>query len=582
MKVLHLPIIICNIASEMVRTLNKVGVKADYMVLDNQKSDWLLTHNNIKFNLQASTLVKNDPGMLKLKRALSDFLLKAIYEYKYDIFHFHYNHSLFSLQLGNFEDLAILKKAGKKIVVSYWGCEIRTKSINSKYPYNTCQNCVINCDEIFGIDKINLFAKYADLKLIHMAEQIEYAPPGTKLVPTPIDTTYWKNSGQIRKDPKDPLKILHSFGNSNARGDIKGTTEILGAISQLKKEGYGLDYLFCDQVPNSQLKPVYEKVDLLIEQLKYGTYGLTALEAMSMGLPVMGHIRSPYRAYFNNEVPIIEANPTNITDVLRGVVKNKDRLVELGQKSREFVIKYHEARKNASKLASLYRDLMKKKPTTVSPISEIKKGIRRGLNIKSLFLVNNGALDDQIVQKEAESLAAEGFQTHALDFAPESIFKGHPLPKKISSFKIHRISYRPSNLIGFGKGRVLIILLNLSKLIFFRQRKMFSRSRLGLLDYYLTMTLHLIKEGFNLHPDFVHAVGFETLLAGYMIKKFTGAKLIYDSRETGTRKDLAKFLEKFLLKKVDGQIKSDSSKKLLDLYDKIYTQDHDLHFLRNR
>jgi glycosyltransferase involved in cell wall biosynthesis len=72
----------------------------------------------------------------------------------------------------------------------------------------------------------------------------------------------------------------------------------------------------------------------------------------------------------------------------------------------------------------------------------------------------------------------------------------------------------------------------------------------------------------DFQPDIVHANDLDTLLAGYLIKRKTGAKLLYDAHEIWTEQSVtmpktlsfvAKILEKWLLGKIDGFITVNSS-----------------------
>ena len=140
------------------------------------------------------------------------------------------------------------------------------------------------------------------------------------------------------------------------RGDIRSTKEIRKAVSQLKKEGKKIDFVFYDKVPNRELKKFYEQVDIVVTQLNYGTYGLTALEGMALEKPVIAYIREKYKKYFP-DLPIIDANPDNILKVLRRVIEDKNKLAEIGKKSRQFVCQYHDSEILAKKLYQMYKSL---------------------------------------------------------------------------------------------------------------------------------------------------------------------------------------------------------------------------------
>lgn len=573
MKVLHLPIILCNQPSEMVRALNKAGVKADYMVLDTQNAEWLLTHNNIKWHINASALNKNDPTMRKLRQEIYKFLVSQINNY--DIFHFHSNISLFSSWFGNYKDLEILKKAGKKIVVSYWGCDIRQKSVNKNYPYNSCEICAVPCQERERNYRKEFFAKYADLTVVHSLELMEYAPNGSILIPLLIDTNYWKGNVKNNVNQKaGNLKILHSFGNSQTRGDVKGTERIINAINDLKKEGYEIDFLFCDKVPSSQLREIYDKTDLLVEQLNYGVYGLTALEAMSMEKPVIGYVRPEIRKYFKNEVPIIDANPNNIKEVLEKIIDNRDDLSKIGERSRQFVIKHHDSKKVAALLIESYKKLLKEKVKPDKTSIDIASEIRRAIGFKVLLMTPDDLEGENIIKQKAKKLVNNGYKATVIGYALPNADTSVPEYKKIDGYESFRFCYEVTPPYFRFYDLLGLLRVHPPETKFFSKMTIFGKIFNAVNQFinnilyysfysfrhYFLLTYQFYNKGSQMWPDIVYARDVSTLIVGSYIKKVTKCYLIYDSSENNIQtkvkfskltKVIFSILEKFYLSKAD-------------------------------
>lgn len=349
MRVLHLPIIIANQPWIMSRALRKIGVESDYMILDDNEASWHLPGPpDCNLNIYHRTSPRE---INKISWDKKKFFLSALS--KYDVFHYHSNWPLFD----NYWDLKILKILGKKIVVSYWGCDIRQKSINQNYPYNICQYCIIPCREKEKNYRKNVFAKYADLKITHLPDLMEYAPKGSVLLKALIDVDFWRNNTRkVYPSKNRPVRILHSFGGHSSCGDVKGTTLIEKIIRRFKKEGHQLEYVFVDKVPNYGQKATYLKADFVIEQIRYGVHGLTALEAMALERPVIAYIREKYLKYYH-QLPIINANPDNLYEKIKWVLDNPDQWGNIGKKSREYVIKNHDSRVLGQKLYQMYKSL---------------------------------------------------------------------------------------------------------------------------------------------------------------------------------------------------------------------------------
>jgi len=88
------------------------------------------------------------------------------------------------------------------------------------------------------------------------------------------------------------------------------------------------------------------------------------------------------------------------------------------------------------------------------------------------------------------------------------------------------------------------------------------------LSFYWEMTRFFVRKGIEYRPEIIHANDLDTLLAGYLIKKKTGAKLIYDAHEIWTKQGLLlppiilfifSQIEKFVLSKIDAFISVNES-----------------------
>lgn len=70
---------------------------------------------------------------------------------------------------------------------------------------------------------------------------------------------------------------------------------------------------------------------------------------MAMGKPVICWISDFMKDHYPSELPLIRANPANITEVIESVLKNRDMLPEIGQKGRKYAEVHHDMVKNSKK-----------------------------------------------------------------------------------------------------------------------------------------------------------------------------------------------------------------------------------------
>ena len=105
------------------------------------------------------------------------------------------------------------------------------------------------------------------------------------------------------------------------------------------------------------------EVDVLVDQLISGAFGLTAVEAMALATPVICYHppRSAYRGA--NRCPIIQANPDTIVDVLKRLATtDRHTLSDIGTESRAYVLRNYSVDAFARRLAELHLTQMSSSP----------------------------------------------------------------------------------------------------------------------------------------------------------------------------------------------------------------------------
>jgi hypothetical protein len=335
-----------------------MGYEADYMV-------WTFEHQWLARECDIDLGIYNI-GMRDAVTRQIEFLHYA--SQYYDIFHFHSAHGLLqpSSLWSCLSELSFLKKAGKKIVMSWWGCDINREPVDSQYQYSPCAECSPRlrrtCMDEAKLAAIEKAYNYADAhlsngNLLHDYERMQW-------MDNAIDCDEWRplNYEEIPDHYKLPknekIKIYHSFGNSGVRGDVKGTEHIKAAVAKLQNEGYMVEFLFFDKVPNRHLKYYQAQADIVVDQLRTGWHGSTAMECMAIGKPVITYIRPCVKQHIPHEAPpLIEATIDSIYDVLKSLLDNKQSLETIGERAREFAVKYHHYTRVAKQLSKVYQRL---------------------------------------------------------------------------------------------------------------------------------------------------------------------------------------------------------------------------------
>jgi len=281
---------------------------------------------------------------------------------EYDIFHFNFGASLLSnFRFPFIPDLGLLTAMGKKVFVTYQGCDARMKSYTqSKCEYSACHPGVCKnqwCN--WAMDKIRtrrtrIFSRKADAIFCLNPDLCRFVPGGVFVPYAHLDLREWMTDKSEGSEKRNETVVLHAPSDRN----IKGTAYIEKSLRRLRGQIPNVVLDLAEGVPHTQIKERIKKADIVIDQLLVGWYGGLAVEAMALGKPVVSYIRKEdlrfIPAEMANELPVVNANPGNLDTVLQGLVQDVGRRQVLGKKGRAYVEKWHDSVKVAQTMLRYY------------------------------------------------------------------------------------------------------------------------------------------------------------------------------------------------------------------------------------
>lgn len=271
-----------------------------------------------------------------------DFVIKNT-----DIFHFH-NANTF---MQDFADLPLLKEMGKKMVMHHWGSDVRSdRMVRKLNPYRLPPTYYTD----LKIDRqLKNFSKYIDTAIVQDYEAYPYVKDYYKKVfvlPLACDVEDFEVSYPSVTNNK-PV-IIHAPTNRA----FKGSDFVEAAVMQIQGKSE-FTYQIVEKTSHEKAIAIYKNADIIIDQLLCGTYGMFSVEAMAMGKPVVAFIRDDVRNKFPADLPIVQATPETLADVLLELIQNPERRHELGKASRRYVERYHSAERVTKKLIKIYQQL---------------------------------------------------------------------------------------------------------------------------------------------------------------------------------------------------------------------------------
>lgn len=164
--------------------------------------------------------------------------------------------------------------------------------------------------------------------------------------PVVVDLDRWAGGPT---EPRDVPVVAHAPSNSR----IKGSEHVDSAMETLVRSGL-VTYRRIEKVSSGQMPDVYRDADIVMDQFMLGSYGVAACEAMAAGKVVVGNVTTSVRVRVLEEagleLPIIQAEPDQIVDVVSDLLTDRERMVEIGRDGRAFVAAVHDGRLSAERL----------------------------------------------------------------------------------------------------------------------------------------------------------------------------------------------------------------------------------------
>ncbi|CAN5544671.1 glycosyltransferase family 4 protein [soil metagenome] len=248
-----------------------------------------------------------------------------------------------SKTLGSF-DLWLLKKLGKKIFVSFQGDDVRQgdfcrENFPIHFAHHVGKDYYDAASDARKRRQVRIWDRYAD-RIFYLNPDLKWVLPERSefLAYASVDARQFQTTLIKSACPV----VIHAPSHRL----VKGSGFIEDAVIALRKKNLNFEFQLLENLPFETARLSYRRADVVVDQLLAGWYGAFAVEAMAMGKPVIAYIREadlvniPFE--MAAELPIINATPETIEDVLQWAITNPDRLREIGIASRKFVEKWHD------------------------------------------------------------------------------------------------------------------------------------------------------------------------------------------------------------------------------------------------
>ncbi len=245
----------------------------------------------------------------------------------------------------------LLAKKQIPMIMSFGGSDARIISdARARNPYFHLEADEARDEEIRDyLKSISKYVRYVATD----CEMMSYVEPYFEkcfIFRQPVDLDVIKfNEPRVDRPPV----LLHT----PTRTWIKGTDYVVAAVERLKSEGLEFEFRLKRQLSQAQMYQEIANCDIYVDELRCGSHGVTAVEAMAAGKPTITFIRPDLILKYPSDMPLVNANPDTIYDRLKELICEPALRVELSFRSRNYAEKYHDVNIVVGELAKIYKEI---------------------------------------------------------------------------------------------------------------------------------------------------------------------------------------------------------------------------------
>jgi glycosyltransferase involved in cell wall biosynthesis len=244
------------------------------------------------------------------------------------------------------QDVAMLDSAGIAHGMIFHGSEVRDPARHrAKYEFSPfadrTDELTVRLQAANDLLREHLVG-YGGRLYVTTPDLLEYVE-GSEWLPVVVDPDRFASTEPVLE--RDVPVVLHAPSASA----LKGSVFVDPVLIELDARGV-IRYERVQGVPHNELVAKVKSADIVVDQLLLGSYGVFACEAMAAGRVTVGHVADHIRDLLPTELPIVEATPDDLTEVIERLIVEREEARKLADAGPRYIRELHDGRKSVEVL----------------------------------------------------------------------------------------------------------------------------------------------------------------------------------------------------------------------------------------
>ncbi len=238
--------------------------------------------------------------------------------------------------------------SGLRVAMLAHGTDVRLPSMHAQLepdsPYRHMPKDEVAALEAAAQARHRILDRLGLQEFVSTPDLLHYRPNAT-LLPIVTDTDRWLNPVRVEDGTANRItsapKVLHIPGGAPL---MKGSEHIRSAMTALDEAGI-IQYAEVTDVPHESIPELIKNADIVVNQVAMGLYSLVAVEALLAGKVVVAQVWDSVRELLEKrlgeEVPVVEASPDTLYDVVRGLAEDPELRAKLAARGQQWALEAH-------------------------------------------------------------------------------------------------------------------------------------------------------------------------------------------------------------------------------------------------